>query len=166
MGVVAPVIPLVTGGITSWATRLFGNVSPTLSRFATEARQRAIALERASDVSAAQQARALAAWLSALTVKYPHLPRAWFEEHYTPFQVARIIEARFSGDSDEWELDKWLAASDEPWDNSPAEARRIAVLTRARSIMKGIDHRIALTFEQRSRVVELIEELKQTPPAV
>jgi len=166
-GVIGTAVAFPAGWmIAGAATRLRGNVSPALSHFAAEARQRAIALERAGDLSSAQRERALADLLSALTARFPHLPRSRFEEYRTPFQVACIIEARFSGDSDQWELDQWLATPDDPLDDSPSEARRVAVLMSARNIMKSIDQKSPETPEQRTRVMELIDELKKTPPAV
>jgi hypothetical protein len=133
--------------------RVSGPVAPVLTRYAAQARQRSIGLSATGDTDGEAAALALAAWIETLCRNVPDLTIEQLESHYTAYQVAGMIEAVLSGDSNGHKLSKWLEQPTRALFASPEEEIRVTLLEGARRELAG-----ELTPE---RAREIISQLRQ-----
>lgn len=130
-----------------------GPLPPALLRMARRARERAARPSTVGDPDAGAKAYALAQWIEALCGNAPRLTIEQLEAYYTTHQVADILESHFSGDSDDWELNKWLERTMQPLYESPEEEVRVSLLEQARRDLAGAP--------PPERVREIIDRLRQ-----
>jgi len=158
LGVVGALGAFILGlAVGSQLTKLRGNICPLLLQFAINVQQRAERLAADGDTSRASAAQLLAARLEELCTNVSYLTQTRFERYYTPFQVAGILDDRFSGLADNWELAGWLEKPNEVLYDSPAEVWRVTLLNRARRALATVDD----PGDCRPKTAEELEHIRQ-----
>ena len=148
-----PIVLRVAWWIGEEHGKVQGPLPPALLRMARRARERAARPSTVGDPDAGAKAYALAQWIEALCGNAPRLTIEQLEAYYTALQVADILESNFSGDSDDWELNKWLEQTMRPLYESPEEEVRVSLLEEAQRDLAGAP--------PPERVREIIARLRQ-----